>query len=154
MECLPWIDSKRISLKGKENTGGPSRRFMPDIPDIDFTNDWITSRRGKKNKVSEYRPYAFSSEQECSADGSVRDVLTVFLTNSECPFKCLMCDLWKNTLDHPVSKGSIIRQIKYALKNSYDSHIIKLYNSGNFFDTNAIPVEDYAGIADILSGFR
>ena len=31
----------------------------------------------------------------------------VFLTNRECPFRCVMCDLWMNTLDETVPRGAI-----------------------------------------------
>ena len=31
----------------------------------------------------------------------------VFLTNRECPFRCVMCDLWMNTLDDVVPRGAI-----------------------------------------------
>ena len=127
---------------------------MPDIPDFNISNDWITSRRGSKNTVHDGIPYAYSIEKEYSAYGTIEDVITVFLTNKECPFKCLMCDLWKNTLDHKVAPGSIVQQIRYALDHLPAARQIKLYNSGNFFDPNAIPIDDYEGISDLLSGFK
>lgn len=83
----------------------------------------------------------------------IEDVITVFLTNKECPFRCLMCDLWKNTLDHSVSAGSIPAQIEYALERLPSAKVIKLYNSGNFFDKKAIPFLDHQAIADVLNGF-
>src|SRR5260370_339314 len=42
---------------------------------------------------------------------------TIFLTNRECPYRCLMCDLWTNTLDATVPKGAIAAQIRDALIN-------------------------------------
>lgn len=87
-------------------------------------------------------------------NGKIEDVATVFLTNKECPFRCLMCDLWKNTTNETVPVGSIPRQIEFALENLPMVQHIKLYNSGNFFDPRAIPVRDYQAIAAILSGFK
>ena len=63
------------------------------------------------------RPYAYLVEPECNALGEIVDVATLFLTNRECPFRCLMCDLWKNTLAEPVSRGDIPTQIRWALGN-------------------------------------
>lgn len=78
---------------------------------------------------------------------------TLFLTNRECPFRCLMCDLWRNTTDIPVSPGDIPAQIDTALARLPQATQIKLYNSGNFFDKKAIPEEDYEAIATCVSGF-
>ncbi len=63
-----------------------------------------------------------------------------------------MCDLWKNTLQYSVPPGAIPAQIEYALDRvSASPEQIKLYNSGSFFDTAAIPVEDYPQIAEKVS---
>ena len=40
-----------------------------------------------------------SSSPSPPPTGGCVDVATLFLTNRECPFRCLMCDLWKNTLE-------------------------------------------------------
>ena len=65
-----------------------------------------------------------------------------------------MCDLWKNTTDTSVDEGDIPTQIKYALDQLPKADHVKLYNSGNFFDRKAIPENDYAEIAQLLSGFK
>ena len=75
------------------------------------------------------------------------DVATVFLTASQCPVGCAMCDLHKNTLDHATPQGAIERQIRRALNELPHADWVKLYNSGNFFDTQSIPPGDYEGIA-------
>jgi radical SAM enzyme (TIGR01210 family) len=63
-----------------------------------------------------------------------------------------VCDLWKNTLPYSVPPGAIPAQIVYALTRlSSRPEQIKLYNSGSFFDTAAVPVEDYAQIAEKVS---
>ena len=118
-----------------------------------LTTREILELRGPKNDVDENVPYAFFTEPEYSARGRVEDVATIFLTNRECPFRCLMCDLWKNTTDETVSAGAIPRQIDYALERIPPAQIIKLYNSGNFFDRNAIPRKDHAAILQRVKSY-
>lgn len=124
------------------------------FPDFHITNKWILAHRGPKNSVNPNEPYAFLVEKELMPSGKIEDVATIFLTNKECPFRCLMCDLWKNTTDSTVPLGAIPRQIEFALGKMPSVEHIKLYNSGNFFDPKAIPVEDYEAIAKLLYGFR
>jgi hypothetical protein len=114
----------------------------------------ILAARPAKNAVSYDRPYAYLVEPERAAWGQVVDVATLFLTNRECPFRCLMCDLWRNTTDASMPPGAIPQQIDYALSRLPAAQCIKLYNSGNFFDAQAIPPADYAAIADRVRGFR
>ena len=114
----------------------------------------ILAARGSKEPVDPWKPYAFFSEPECNAAGVVEDVATIFLTNRECPYRCLMCDLWKHTTDLRVPLGAIPAQIDYALSRLPTTRHVKLYNSGNFFDRQAIPVEDYAAIASRLQSFE
>ncbi|MHB0956588.1 MAG: radical SAM protein [Pirellulaceae bacterium] len=119
-----------------------------------YADRQILAVRGPKNSVDLRQPYAFLVEPECSASGLVEDVATLFLTNRECPFRCLMCDLWRNTTDTRVPPGTIPQQIDYALARLPATRHIKLYNSGNFFDHQAIPPEDYATIAHRLRTFE
>ncbi len=114
----------------------------------------IIDLRPERNKVQPDKPYHFLHEQETGPEGHLKELNTIFLTNSECPFKCVMCDLWKNTLENPVKPGDVPGQISYALARLPDADVIKLYNSGNFFDRKAIPPEDYAEIAQQLSGYE
>jgi len=114
----------------------------------------IIALRSERNDVNPHRPYHFLHEQETAPDGKLREVNTIFLTNSECPFKCVMCDLWKNTLKDPVEEGAIPEQIAYALDRLPQARVAKLYNSGNFFDRKAIPPSDYSAIADLLSDYE
>lgn len=118
-----------------------------------FSDDDILAARGDRNALDMMRPWAFLVEPERSATGTVDDVATVFLTSKECPFRCLMCDLWQNTLIDAAVEGSISAQIDFALSQLPPARHIKLYNSANFFDPNSIPVGEYAGMADRLAGF-
>ena len=126
-------------------------------------NDWVASLRGERNRVNPERPHAWTVEDECSGNGAIVPVATLFLTNRECLWRCVMCDLWKNTLTETVPIGAIPRQIDYGLaqlihpfaRNSHPTppQQIKLYNSGSFFDPQAIPLEDYDAIAERVAGF-
>jgi radical SAM enzyme (TIGR01210 family) len=113
----------------------------------------IVAARPSKEPVDPWRPYAYLVERERTAEGQVEDVATLFLTNRECPFRCLMCDLWRYTTDESVPVGAIPAQIDYALDRLPAARHIKLYNSGNFFDRRAVPPEDHAAIAERVAPF-
>ena len=97
-------------------------------------------------------------EEEYSARGQLEQVATIFLTNRECPFRCLMCDLWQNTTDESIDEGDIPAQIDFAFRDlKIEAAVkrgeiaqVKLYNSGNFFDAKAISRRDWPSIADRL----
>jgi hypothetical protein len=127
---------------------------MNDFKDPEVTDKWIVSCRGKKNSVDPRKPYALLVEKERTSSGTIEDVATIFLTNRECPFHCLMCDLWKNTTDKSVPAGSIPNQIEWALNHLAEAKHLKLYNSGSFFDKKAIPEKDYQKIASLISNFE
>lgn len=120
----------------------------------EVTRRELLAARGPKNPVDSRRPYAFLVEQERSAAGSLEDVATIFLTNKECPFSCVYCDLWKNTTDQSVQPGDIPAQIDYALGRLPPAKTIKLYNSGNFFDPQAILRQDYPAVIHRVMTFE
>jgi radical SAM enzyme (TIGR01210 family) len=115
---------------------------------------WILSRRPARAIRDPYLPYLYFVEEECAIGGAVKPVATIFLTNRECPFRCLMCDLWRNTLSETVPLGAIPAQIDHALLNLRPARQLKLYNSGSFFDPQAIPPADYAAIAQRANRFE
>jgi archaeosine synthase beta-subunit len=123
----------------------------PQTVDAD---EWVLSRRPPKNVVDPWRPYHYLVEPERLPDGRVEDVGTIFLTNRECPFRCLFCDLWKNTTDERVPDGAIVAQIDWALSRMPPARHLKLYNSGNFFDGQAIPPAELPRIAERLIEFE
>ena len=126
---------------------------MSEKDDLVNNDRWIISSRGEKNSVDSKKPYAWLVEKERTASGKIEDTAIIFLTNSECPFHCLMCDLWKNTTKSPVPVGAIPAQIEWALKELPAARHLKLYNSGSFFDGRAIPEEDYQKIASLVKDF-
>ena len=113
----------------------------------------IVKLRPHRNIVSPDIPYHFLQEQEPGPMGNLQRVNTIFLTGKECAFKCLMCDLWKNTLTGPTPPGAIVKQIDYALARLPEADVIKLYNSSNFFDKKAVPPADYAAIIERLQPY-
>jgi archaeosine synthase beta-subunit len=114
---------------------------------------WILDHRQQRNPLDSSRPYGFFVEEERAAFGELVSVATILLTNRECPWRCLMCDLWKNTLLETVPAGAIPTQIEFALEQLPPARHIKLYNSGSFFDRRAIPVEDHPRIAQLVKHF-
>lgn len=127
---------------------------MDDWPDRpQDLSRWILGQRDPKNTLDAGRAYGAFVEQEPDAAGRLLDVATLLLTNRECPFRCLMCDLWKNTLDEPTSRGAIPEQIRLALEHLPRAEVVKLYNAGNFFDAGAIPRADWPEIAEQVAPF-
>jgi len=116
-------------------------------------NQEIEKYRPARNKLDPEVPYHFLHEQEPDANGVLQRVNTIFLTGKECSFKCLMCDLWKNTLTGPTPTGAILKQINYALERLPHADVVKLYNNGNFFDPKAVPVADHKGIIERLQSY-
>ena len=102
------------------------------------------------------RPQNFFLESERAESGEIVSVATIFLTNRECPWHCVYCDLWKSTTTETVPPGAIPAQIDYALRELGHPAVrqIKLYNAGSFFDPNAIPPGDFPTIAERVRGFE
>lgn len=126
-----------------------SPRYPSDAAERDA---WILGRRVGVPRVplDPRRPFAWLAEEETDAAGRLRPGLTLFLTNRECPWRCLMCDLWRYTLTTRVQEGDIPAQMDVALAEaaagSPRAHWIKLYNAGSFFDPGAIPPADWSAI--------
>jgi len=107
----------------------------------------VLTHRGEKAILDPFRAYASTWEEEPDASGRLVSTAVVFLTNKECPFRCVMCDLWVNTLDRSLPVGAIPQQIRAARAGVPAARQIKLYNAGSFFDPDAIPPEDDEEIA-------
>ena len=125
-----------------------------DMNSSGMNSEWIISQRGAKNEIDFHRPYDCMVEKERRPDGRVQDTAIVFLSNKECSYKCLMCDLWKNTSNDSAPPGAIPEQIEWALARLPAARHIKLYNSGSFFDEKAIPRSDYPCIARLVDHFE
>jgi archaeosine synthase beta-subunit len=138
----------------KRLTGKSSFQNMNENSEFIINDKWILASRGKKNAVDWRKPYGWLVEKERSISGEIEDTAIIFLTNRECPFHCLMCDLWKNTTDQSVPLGAIPAQIEWALQQMPPAKHLKLYNSGSFFDEKAIPEKDYSAIAALIQNFE
>jgi archaeosine synthase beta-subunit len=120
---------------------------------VEYGDRFVLEHRGAKNLVDPRRAYATAWEEEPDESGTLVPTSVVFLTNRECPFRCLMCDLWKNTLDEALPRGTIAHQIRGALAELRPTRHIKLYNAGSFFDPQQIPADDDEDIAATVEGF-
>lgn len=127
---------------------------MNEAFSIQIDDRWILLRRAAKNRVDPRRPVDYLVEKERTAEGQVEDVATIFLTNLECPFRCLMCDLWQNTTAEQVPEGAIPEQIQWAISRLPSAKHVKLYNSGNFFDERAIPPEEIPKAVKLVEPFK
>lgn len=115
------------------------------------TDSWILAQRPAKPLNDPWKPGGWLIEKEPRPGGGLVDIGTLFLTNRECPFRCLMCDLWKYTVNERVSNGAIPHQIAEGLRHLGPLRHLKLYNAGSFFDAQAIPTRDLPAIADLVA---
>jgi uncharacterized Fe-S cluster-containing MiaB family protein len=120
---------------------------------VELTDRQILALRGPKASLDPHRAYAAVREEERDEAGALVPTGVVFLTNRECPFRCVMCDLWVNTLDDPIAEGLIPQQIRDALAGLPPVRQVKLYNAGSFFDAQAIPAADDEAIAEAVGTF-
>ncbi len=102
--------------------------------------------------VDPFRPRGFFLEKERAASGRAVSSACVLVASKECPWRCLMCDLWKHTFKMPTAVGAIPLQLDFAFARlGRTAAQVKLYNSGSFFDVAAVPPADYASIAARVS---
>lgn len=132
------------------------RAGEPYPDQVEERDRWILARRGARVPPDLTRPVAVFAERERDPAGRVVGGRVVLLASRECPWRCVMCDLWKTTTPDPVPPGVIPRQLDAAmgaLSVVGGAEVIKLYNSGSFFDPRAVPPADYPAIAARLAGF-
>lgn len=113
----------------------------------------VREHRGPKVPLDPWRVHAALWEEEPDPAGRLAATAVLFLANRECPFRCVMCDLWRHTLDARVPAGAVPRQIQDALASLPAASQVKLYNAGSFFDPEAVPPEDDEAIARLVEGF-
>lgn len=117
----------------------------------------MLARRPARPQHDPWRAQGVLVEDEGAALGQRARVATMFLTGRECPWRCVMCDLWQHTTETDTPRGAIPAQITTLRQQLQASgeHVthVKLYNAGSFFDPGAVPEADYDGIALALAGF-
>jgi radical SAM enzyme (TIGR01210 family) len=117
---------------------------------------FVLDRRSSRPVHDPLIPQSVLVEPERTAEGTIAQSATVFLIGNECPWRCVMCDLWRHTNTTDTPPGAIPAQIVSARETIRLSHggvgRLKLYNSGSFFDPRAVPESDYDAIAAAVSG--
>lgn len=135
---------------------------MPDLyPAGAAARDrFVVERRGAREAFDPWRHQGVIVEDERAGDGAIARVATVFLTGRECPWRCVMCDLWRYTIAEDTPAGAIPAQIAAARREAEAEgggrcvSVMKLYNAGSFFDARAVPESDYEEIAAQLVGLE
>jgi radical SAM enzyme (TIGR01210 family) len=117
---------------------------------------FVLDRRPARHLPDPLQYHALTVEDEPDEDGHVVPVATIFLTGRECPWRCVMCDLWQQTITEDTPIGAIPHQIAVARRTLRTGMspvaTVKLYNAGSFFDPRAVPEADYDAVAAALSG--
>lgn len=117
---------------------------------------WIRSLRPARRKIDPWQPLGQIWEEERTREGGLLPALTVFLAGAECPFTCVFCDLWRETLDGPTPPGALPAQLQKALAAAGPAPrpaALKLYNASNFFEPRAVPPEDEEEILALSAPF-
>ncbi len=118
---------------------------------------FVLDRRPPRQSHDPWRAQGLLVEDEPGAGGTIARVATVFLTGRECPWRCVMCDLWQHTTETDTPRGAIAAQVTAARRTLAESGELvtqmKLYNAGSFFDPRAVPEDDYDAVAAALTGF-
>lgn len=128
-------------------------------PDSPAERDrFVLARRGGRPLHDPWRHQGVALDDERDADGRVCRVGTVFLTGRECPWRCVMCDLWAYTTEADTPRGALVRQLGAAVDEmtarGEDPVVLKLYNAGSFFDPRAVPEADYDALAAAVRPYR
>src|SRR5579864_9207479 len=75
---------------------------------------FVLERRRPHPQPDPWRYHGLIVEDERTAEGRVARTATVFLTGRECPWRCVMCDLWQHTTSEDTPKGAIPAQLATA----------------------------------------
>ena len=139
-----------------DSSGNSEECVVVNPPGFEFPwpsdrSEWVVRQRPNRDAQRRALPMdraaGWIEEREPDGGGVCRRVVTVFLTNRECPWRCVMCDLWQHTTLETVPAGAIETQIRGILEAVPVPEVLKLYNAGSFFDPRAIPPSDHESIA-------
>jgi archaeosine synthase beta-subunit len=120
------------------------------------TSQWVRSLRAPKRRIDPWEPLGHLWEDERTRDGQLLSTLTVFLAGAECPFTCVFCDLWRETLDGVTPPGALPAQLRKTLESAgpmIGPAAVKLYNASNFFEPRAVPPDDETEILELVAPF-
>ncbi len=120
------------------------------------SSSWVRSLRSPRRRIDPQEPIGHLWEKERTPDGGLLPAFTVFLAGAECPFTCVFCDLWRETLDGPTPPGALPAQLRKALAAAGplpQPAAVKLYNASNFFEPRAVPLADEEAILALVAPF-
>ena len=121
----------------------------------DARDRFILDRRPARLPHDAWQSHGVHVEDERLADGAIVSSATIFLTGRECPWRCVMCDLWRDTTTSDTPAGAIAAQVASAMQSLRASdrpvRQVKLYNAGSFFDPHAVPDSDHVPVARALA---
>ena len=86
---------------------GPAARYPAAAVDRDR---FILDRRPPRSERDPWRFQQVIVEDERAPDGAIARSATVFLTGRECPWRCVMCDLWRYTTPSDTPRRAIPAQ--------------------------------------------
>jgi archaeosine synthase beta-subunit len=139
-------------------TTGSGRNPLSFPPGSRDRDRFVMERRSPRPSHDPWRYQDLIVEGERASDGRISRVATVLLTGRECPWRCVMCDLWRGTIVSDTPPGAIPRQVEAArdelARRDEPVAQMKLYNAASFFDPRAVPESDYSGIASHLAGLE
>ncbi len=132
---------------------------MPSTVSEGVSDRFVVERRAPRPTHDPWRHQGVQIDEEPDGAGGAVRAATVFLTGRECPWRCVMCDLWRYTTVDDTPLGAIPHQIADALRylRASDGALpphLKLYNAGSFFDPRAVPLVDDEAIAALVSAHR
>lgn len=122
---------------------------------------WPANRAAATRRIRALRPLLSAEPVPCARalretergpDGRPVDGAVLFLVNRECPWHCVMCDLWRHTAPRPAE--TIPDQIARLLAELGAPALrqLKLYNAGSFFDLGALPRAAWPEVARLVAG--
>lgn len=125
---------------------------LPDFARPGDVTRWVVASRQAFARPARAERVPPMVEEELTRSGRVEPVGTVLLTNRECAFRCVFCDLWRFTTAERLRPGEAAAQVAEALETLPALSHVKLYNGGSFFDPGQVPREDLAVLARLLRG--
>ena len=150
------VSGRAASPRPSGDAGLESGPYQDAYPSDSAARDrFVLARRPSRPVHDPWRHQGVLLEEERSEHGEVVRSATIFLTGRECPWRCVMCDLWTHTIALDTPSGALVRQIDDALREvgAPLPSQVKLYNAGSFFDPRAVPEGDYGGLAHAIRGF-
>ncbi len=118
----------------------------------------IKSLREKTERIHDPDEYvAVWSEYEPYKNRREKAFVIILKTRGCFWFKhsgCSMCGYYKDTDPGDVNDSNIMNQIEKAVKKIKDEKIIKIFNSGSFFDPNEISENTQMKILELFSGME